>query len=142
MTPIKISFEAETPEQLRTILSTYMQAMGGDASRVTTLTNPTPTTAEVEVSPAADPTTTATQPYATDEKAPNVVSDLTPEQARTQAIKTAQKFYSENPNALPQIAKLQQKFGIKMFSEVSDDRAHDLLADILLVANGTPAGEA
>ncbi|GKT33494.1 putative multi-domain containing protein, partial [Aduncisulcus paluster] len=70
----------------------------------------------------------------------NVVQDLSPQDARTKAISAMQKHFAANPNSMPAIAKLQQKFGIKQFSEIPDDRAHDLLADVLLIVNGT--GEA
>jgi hypothetical protein len=70
--------------------------------------------------------------------APDPVSDLTPADARARAIKLAQGFFAAHPNALPEIQKIQSKFGIKMFADVVDDRAHELLADVMMLTNKTP----
>lgn len=66
----------------------------------------------------------------------NPVSDLTPDAARADAIKRLQTFFGKNPNNMSVIAKLQTKYGVKMFSEVPDDKAHAFLADAKLIESG------
>lgn len=69
----------------------------------------------------------------------NVVTDMAPAQARGESIKLMQAHYAKHPNCMLQITQLQAKYGVKMFSEVADDKAHAFLADVRLLIAGTPA---
>lgn len=97
--------------------------------------------------PAAKPDT-GLEPEATDapagettaEDKPDLraVEDLTPETAREQGISEVQIFFGKNPNAMPDIKRLQTKYGVKKFQEIGDDRAHEFLADVKLLMSGNP----
>jgi accessory colonization factor AcfC len=67
----------------------------------------------------------------------NVVQDMTPAQAREAGIKEIQDFFSANPHAMPIITKLTDKFGVKYFKDITDDRAHEFYADVKLVVAGS-----
>lgn len=88
----------------------------------------------VEPEPGEAPTTPLENPASTAQ--PNVVSDLTPEKARTQAIEQLQQFFGRNPNNMSEITKLQQKYGVKLFKDVTEDRAAEFLADVKLLTSG------
>jgi len=142
-TNIKVSFEAENPEQLRALLRTFADNLSGGDAGISAINQPSDTTAEITVE--AKPKAKRGRPRKAKkaDDAPqvdpgDVVSDLTPDEARDRAVSVMQKFFPEHPECLPQIADLQRKFGIKMFAEVSDERAVELLADIMLIVNGTP----
>jgi uncharacterized membrane protein len=68
-----------------------------------------------------------------------VVTDMTPAQARTEAIRLVTDFYASTPNAMPQITKVQTKYGVTKFGDVPDEKAHSLLADVRLLAAGALA---
>jgi hypothetical protein len=66
------------------------------------------------------------------------VTNLTPADAREKAIAILQDLYANKANVMPEITKLMVKYGVKMFKEVPDNRAHELLADAKLLASGSP----
>ena len=66
------------------------------------------------------------------------MTKLTPADAREKAIAILQDLYANKANVMPEITKLMVKYGVKMFKEVPDNRAHELLADAKLLASGSP----
>ncbi|GAB1858891.1 hypothetical protein MHTCC0001_37350 [Flavobacteriaceae bacterium MHTCC 0001] len=69
-----------------------------------------------------------------------MVKDMSPSEARDAAIKEVQEFYMGKPNNMVEIGKLQKKYGEKMFTEDTDGKAHDFLADVRLMTPRAPAG--
>lgn len=68
-----------------------------------------------------------------------IVSDLTPTGARDKAIADMMGFFGNNPKNMSDITKLQTKYGVRMFKEVPDERAHEFYADVKLLLSGSPA---
>ena len=88
-------------------------------------------------SPAPDPTPETADGSKVEETKPeNPVTDMTPEQARNDAIERLQKVYAKNPNQMDSIKKLQSDYGVTMFSDVPDDKAHAFLADVKMIEAG------
>jgi len=101
----------------------------------------TATRADMKAPDTKAPDTDAVEDNQEEAAAKGVVSDMTADQAREKAILETQKFFAQQPNALPRISKLQQKYGVNKFAEIKDAQAHDFLADVLLLVNGTPDSE-
>ena len=68
---------------------------------------------------------------------PGTVKDMSPEDARGEAIRKMQQHFSANPGCMPDVDKILKKFGVKKFQDVPDEHAHALLADVLLLVSGT-----
>lgn len=64
------------------------------------------------------------------------VKDLSPDEARDQAVKKMQQYFSTNPGCMPDVKKIQNKYGVAKFQDVPDDKANALLADVLLLVSG------
>jgi hypothetical protein len=69
-------------------------------------------------------------------KPENPVTEMSPEEARADAIARLQKVYAKNPNQMDSIKKLQADYGVTMFTDVPDDKAHAFLADVKMVEAG------
>lgn len=92
--------------------------------------------AEATPEPDAEP---EAKPEAETDHAQNVVVDMTPAEARQAGIAEVQAHFAENPSSIQQITKLQEKYGVKMFADIPDDKAQAFLADVRLLVSG--AGE-
>lgn len=140
-TPITITFTGGDFIEVQQTVLAFAAHIGGDkiASVSEAVNAPE---AKVELTPAAEPEP-ATEPEpeapAADPEPEGVVKDMSASEARDAAIKEVQAHYVENPNNMVEISKLQKKYGVKMFTEVSDAKAHDFLADVRLMTAGAAA---
>jgi hypothetical protein len=66
-------------------------------------------------------------------------AELSPADARTKGIEMVQKHYVTHPASLPAITAIQTKFVVAQFSAIADDKAHQFLADVMMLVNGTGA---
>ena len=80
-------------------------------------------------------------PEAEDDEAPadSALKTLTSAEARTKGIEMVQKHFAANPDSLPAITQMTQKYGVRHFADVPDEKAHEFLADVAMLANGTAA---
>lgn len=96
--------------------------------------NPVAVVAEVTAEkPAEKPTE---EPAEEPDKVANEVGEKTPAEARDEGIRLMQTWFANNPNGMPEITKMMQKFAVKMFSDIEDSRAHEFLADVHLLTGG------
>jgi hypothetical protein len=164
---ITITFQADTPEQLRQMLLSYVNALGAEAE-IVSMTQHSDTEASVtagkgrsrkaraaKTDEAELPEGTSVEPVEPADRdaalpapenlpvheppAINVVSDLTPAQAREKALRELQAYFARTPDALPKIAAIQKKHGVSKLADTPDDKAHDMLADVLLLVGGSEA---
>lgn len=61
---------------------------------------------------------------------------LSPAKAREEGIRALQIYFGQNPGNMDVITRLQTKYGVKLFAEISDEQASAFHADALLVAAG------
>jgi hypothetical protein len=87
-------------------------------------TEPTP--------PAEDKTEQADAPQIEN----HVDSNATPRDQIKDGIALLQAYFGKNPNNMTEISKLQQKFGVVKFEDITDARAAEFLADAKLVESG------
>lgn len=76
---------------------------------------------EAEAEPEADP-------FAAAEDKKPAVPEITPAEARKQAVDILMAAYNDKAKQ-PNVLALLKKYGVKKFAEVGDDKAGDLLAD-------------
>lgn len=104
-------------------------------------TQPATETAPVTAPDAGEAPVAANQSVAPEPQAEvpqvNAVADLSPEDARKSGIEEMQRYFGRNPNAMPEIKRLQTKYGVKMFQDIPDDQAHAFLADVKLLVSGS-----
>lgn len=157
---ISIHLSAHTGEELDHMIEILHARLGGsvktvqhtgDLTAAAVVSEPAPkkTRAKKEDAPATDPApeqeeTKAQAPVLPEKEVAeqpaqtlSVVGDLSPKDAREQAIKILQQHFGANPNNMEVIQRLQTKYGVKMFSDVKDEQAHDFLADAKLVQSGS-----
>ena len=158
--PIEISIHlsAATGEELDHMIDVLHSRLGGSVKTVQHTGDltaaavvsdaPKRTRAKKEDAPATDPApeqdeTKAQAPVLPEKEVEqpaqtlSVVGDLSPKDAREQAIKILQQHFGANPNNMEIIQRLQTKYGVKMFSDVKDEQAHDFLSDAKLVQSGS-----
>lgn len=156
---ITIHLSASTGDELDMLINALHSQLGssvktvqhtGDLTAAAVVSDaPKRTRAKKEDAPATDPAPeqeeTKAQAPALPEKEVaeqptqtlSVVGDLSPKEARDQAIKILQQHFGANPNNMEIIQRLQTKYGVKMFSDVKDEQAHDFLSDAKLVQSGS-----
>jgi hypothetical protein len=85
-----------------------------------------------------EPETPAPKPYLAPEPAvvSGLVKEMTPDEARETAIREIQAHFAQHPTCFGEIQTMQKKYGVKMFADVPDGKAHALLADVRLVVGG------
>lgn len=105
--------------------------------------NPEPETTPADAAATDDVTgdTAEELPAAEEPKAEaaapeGAVADLSPAEAREQALKKVQAHFAANPGCLEDLRKMSAKYGVKKLADVPDDRAKELLADVLLLVSG------
>lgn len=135
---ITLTVRGETPEQVATLLIAIAKALGGDAIEHIALAEDAP---EAKVTLAKSTKRTKKEeadpkPEAEAKPALNSLKEKTPGQARDEAVKLMQDHFAKNPHSMPEISKLQTKYGVRKFQEIDDARAVDLLADVMLLIAG------
>lgn len=153
---INIRLSAETGEELDAMINALHSQLGGsvktvqhtgDTTASAVVSEPAPKKARAKKEDAPAPEREDQTEKATDvpeqeaaaqpAQTLSVVGDLAPKDARDQAIKILQQHFGANPNNMEVIQRLQTKYGVKMFSDVKDDMAHQFLADAKLVQSGS-----
>jgi hypothetical protein len=146
---ITVQINASTPAELRQIMAQFYAEMGGAHMVDDMIVSDDETQAQVDVKPKtrkryqtkpADDTPVDT-PDDTPVDTPVVtgaVEEKTPTQARKEALEKVQMYFSANQGALPEIQKILAKYSVTQFADVADGKAHELLADVLLLVAGSP----
>lgn len=148
--PLTISITGNNVAEVKAALLELAAALGAENVQSVALASNAPA-ATVEVgptpTPAADPAPTpapAEDNTANDAPAEpeGVVKDMTPAEARETGIKEVQAHFSAHPDSITTITEIQKKYGVKMFTEITDAKAFDFLADVRLLTAGAPTAGA
>lgn len=149
---ITITLNAETPEDLQRMIRTLAQTMGGGPEFASTIVaaevsddqktatiktrkkSPDPLPPATEAEPEGE---TLPPPEAAPAPQANVVKTMTPAEMRTAGSDMLMVLFNREPASLSTIKDIQAKFGVKMFSDIPDDKAQEFYNDALLAANGT-----
>lgn len=163
---ISIKIEGNTPDELREAVLAVAAAFGGAGAladrlvgvnadpaepgaatlvvRKPRVSPPEPdsnphTEPDREAQHDAAPTTARTEPEPEPEQkvAANVKKELTPAEMRTQGSDMLMQLFNRDPSKLPDLKKIQTKYGVKKFGDIPDDKAQAFYADAMLIANGT-----
>jgi len=140
---LSIQITAETPEGLRKALVKFAAEFGAAPAALTANVSPEQTATTITVAPAP-----ATAPEHPDvamaghgENGPkaevNVVKELTPHEMRVKGSDMLLQLFNKDPSVGPKLATLQNKYGVKKFADVPDDKAQAFYTDATLLVNGT-----
>jgi hypothetical protein len=155
---ITITLNADTPEDLTRMIRTLAETMGGGPAFAATIVaaevsddqksatiktkkkaapDPLPPGELAPVqAPTAETTADIAEAIAAAPQA-NVVKQMTPAEMRSAGSDMLMVLFNREPASLTKIKDIQAKFGVKMFSDIPDDRAQEFYNDALLTANGT-----
>lgn len=95
---------------------------------------------EVADAPAPEPAKEEAKEEAKPTLQTVAATDMAPAKAREDAIAILQQHFGANPNNMSMIQQLRTKYGVNLFSEISDDQAASFLADAKLVQSGNFTG--
>lgn len=146
--PLVISVSGNTVAEVKAALLELAATLGADNIRHVTVTEDA-AQAMLDVAPKAteepEPTTPPEEEKQADEtpaEPEGVVKDMTPKEARETGIREVQAHFAANPGSIGTITEIQKKYGVKMFTEITDAKAFDFLADVRLLTAGAPTAEA
>lgn len=144
--PIVVSVSGKTVAEVRAALIALGNALGGEAIQHVELAEDAveakvhvKNNTKAKAAPAGEEAQPGPTPEEEAQPAPapdNHVADMDPATARKQGIDMMQAFFSENPDKMPALTKLQKEFGVAKFVEIPDDKALDFLAEVKLIVSG------
>lgn len=143
-TPLTISISGNNMAEVKAAVMELAAALGAENVQRVAVATDAPE-AEVEVATKAAEEPTPTTPPAEDnapDEPEGVVKDMTPAEARETGIKEVQSHFAQNPGSIGTITEIQKKYNVKMFTEITDAKAFDFLADVRLLTAGAPTAEA
>lgn len=146
--PFIIQITADTPEDLQRQLKALGTAFGGSAELAKSINSValSPDKTELVASvapPKAEPeakTTTpapATTPASPPAPTANVVVDMPPAEKRQKGIDMLMQAFNKDKSVMPELNKLREKYGVKQYADIPDDRVQDFYTDALLIVNCT-----
>jgi len=141
---ISIQISAENPADLQTAIRALADAFGGGEAFTRALVGAQVATDEKSVILATDttPQGPAPEPPPPPQAEPtppkaNVVTELTPAEMRQKGSDMLLAMFNRDPTTQPILTKVQNKYGVRRYSEIPDDKAQEFYNDALLAANGT-----
>jgi len=151
---ITISIQGDTPDDLKRMVNTLAEAFGGAdafvdrvADIATTGDDQTPARADVTLTGPATEKPEKERPEKEQEPEgeahegveAGAVKDMEPAEMREKGISLMMQHMAADKSgkARDDLSKLQKKFGVKLFKDISDDQAEAFLMDARMIANGT-----